>query len=85
LASSNAAMLVDLVCETPIVSSRTVQTRLGVTRPTALKLLRQLEEVGVLEEGGTGARGQRRYLAGELMVAVADDAGTGQRRSDTRA
>ncbi len=73
ITSSNAMILVDLVCETPIVSSRAVEARLGVTRPTALKLLRQLEEVGVLVEGNTGPRGQRRYLARELMAAVTDE------------
>lgn len=72
--SSKAMALVDLVCETPIVSSRTVETRLAVTRPTALKLLRQLEGVAVLTEGAAGPRGQRRYLARELMAAVTDDA-----------
>ncbi len=76
IASSKAMLLVDLVCETPIVSSRAVEEGLGVTRPTALKLLRQLEDVGVLEEGNAGPRGQRRYLARELMTAVTDnDAG----------
>jgi Fic family protein len=73
ITSSNAMILVDLVCETPIVSSRAVEARLGVTRPTALKLLRQLEEVGVLVEGNTGPRGQRRYLARELMATVTDE------------
>lgn len=63
---------VDLVCETPIVSSRTVEASLKVTRPTALKLLRQLEALGVLVEGRPGPRGQRRYLAGDLMKAVTD-------------
>jgi Fic family protein len=71
--SSNAMLLVDLVCETPIVSARMVENRLGVTRPTALKLLRQLEGVGVLTEGIAGARGQRRYRASELMDAVAEE------------
>ncbi len=71
--SSNALALVDLVCQTPILSSRVVEARLGVTRPTALKLLRQLEHVGVLQEGGTGPRGQRRYLAPALMAAVTQD------------
>jgi hypothetical protein len=43
-------------------------------RPTALKLLGQLDGVGVLQEGMVGQRGQRRwYLAGELMAAVADE------------
>jgi Fic family protein len=73
IASSNAMALVDLVCETPIVFSRAVETRLGVTRPTALKLLRRLEGVGVLEEGTPGPRGQRRYLARELMAVVAEE------------
>lgn len=73
--SSNGMALVDLVCETPIVSARTVETRLEVTRPTALKLLRQLETLGVLEQGTDGPRGQRRYLARELMAAVTDDLG----------
>jgi len=74
ITSSKAMTLVDLVCETPIVSSRAVEARLGVTRPTALKLLRQLEEVGVLQEGAVGQRGQRRYLASELMATVTDEA-----------
>jgi Fic family protein len=73
ITSSSAMTLVDLACETPILSSRAVETRLGVTRPTALRLLRQLEEAGVLEEGRPGPRGQRRYLARELMAAVADE------------
>lgn len=74
IASSKGMAIVDLVCEMPIVSSRTVEARLGVTRPTALKLLRQLEGVGVLSEGDAGLRGQRRYLARELMAAVTDEA-----------
>jgi cell filamentation protein, protein adenylyltransferase len=73
IASSSAMTLVDLVCETPIVSSRAVEAGLGVTRPTALRLLRQLEEVGVIEEGRAGPRGQRRYLARELMAAVTEE------------
>jgi Fic family protein len=78
IASSKAMTLVDLVCETPIVSSRAVEVRLGVTRPTALKLLRQLEDVGVLQQGSAGPRGQRRYLAQELMAAVTEErAGAG--------
>jgi len=76
ISSRNAMALVDLVCEVPIVSSRVVEARLDVTRPTALKLLRQLEGVGVLQQGTGGPRGQRRYLARELMAAVADEPGT---------
>ncbi len=71
--SSNGLALVDLVCERPIVSSRAVEDRLGVTRPTALKLLRQLETVGVLSRTDHGPRGQRRYVAEELVAAVTEE------------
>jgi Fic family protein len=73
IASSNGMALVDLVCERPIVSSRIVEERLEVTRPTALKLLRQLEAVGVLSEVDSGPRGQRRYAARELLAVVTQD------------
>jgi Fic family protein len=71
--SSKAIALVDLVCESPIVTARLVGERLGVTRPTALRLLERLEEVGVLTPGSDGPRGQRRYLAKELMDAVSEE------------
>ena len=82
--SSNALTLVDLVCQTPILASRVVEASLGVTRPTALKLLRQLEAVGVLQASGSGPRGQRRYLAHELMSAVTRDTATDSRNSGRR-
>jgi Fic family protein len=71
--SSKAIALVDLVCESPIVTARLVGERLGVTRPTALRLLERLEGVGVLTPRSEGARGQRRYLAKELMDAVSEE------------
>jgi len=73
IASSKGMALVDLVCEQPIVSSRTVETRLAVTRPTALKLLRQLEQLGVLAEANHGPRGQQRYVARDLVAAVTEE------------
>lgn len=63
----------DLVCETPIVTARLAEARLGVTRPTSLKLLRQLKDAGILTAGDPGPRGQRRYLARELMAAVTNE------------
>jgi len=76
LGSRNAFALVDLICQSPVVTSRPVEERLGVTRPTALRLLRRLEEKGVLSEGDRGSRGQRHYVAEEMMAAVAGE-GTG--------
>jgi Fic family protein len=73
LGSVNALQLVDLICENPIVTARLVEARLAVARPTALRLLRQLEQVGLLEEAAPGARRQRRYVARELMDVVTAD------------
>lgn len=76
IGSVNALQLVDLICENPIVTTRLVEARIGVARPTALRLLRQLERAGLLEEAAQGARRQRRYIALELMAVVtAEDAG----------
>lgn len=73
LGTANGFALVDLICETPVVTTRLVEERLGVTRPTALRLLRRLEERGVLSEESRGVRGQRRYVAREMMAAVAGE------------
>jgi len=69
--TANALALVELICENPIVTTRSIEDRLGVSRPTALRLLRRMEAQGVLSEGEAGARGQRRYAAREMMDAVA--------------
>lgn len=71
LGTANAFDLVDLICENPVVTTRSIENRLGVSRPTALRLLRRMEEQGVLTEAEEGARGQRRYVARGLMEAVA--------------
>ena len=70
IGSVNALQIVDLVCENPIVTSRLIEAHLGVARPTALRLLRQLEGVGILEQSTPGARGQRRYIARELLDVI---------------
>lgn len=71
LGTPNALALVELLCENPIVTTRSIEGRLGVSRPTALRLLRRMEERGVLSETGPEARQQRRYLARAMMEAVA--------------
>lgn len=68
----NALPLVDLICENPVVTTRSIEKRLGVSRPTALRLLRRMEEQGVLTEAQAGARGQRRYIARKLLAAVTE-------------
>jgi Fic family protein len=73
MGTANGLALVDLICTNPLVTTRLVEERLGVSRPTALRLLRGLEHRGVLSEAETGVRGQRRYLARELMAALTQD------------
>jgi Fic family protein len=70
LGTAHAVALVDLICENPVVTTRSIENRLGVSRPTALRLLRRMEERGVLSEQEAGARGQRRYVAGDLRALV---------------
>ncbi len=70
LGTANAVALVDLICENPVVTTRSIENRLGVSRPTALRLLRRMEEQGVLSEQQAGTRGQRRYVADELRALV---------------
>jgi Fic family protein len=72
--TANALALVDLICENPIATTRSIEGRLGVSRPTALRLLKRMEEQGVLREAEVGPRGQRRYVAHGMMDVLARDA-----------
>ena len=85
LGTANGLGLVELICENPLVTTRLVEERLGVSRPTAIRLLRKLEDRGVLSEGERGTRGQRRYVAREMMAAVAGEGATPQRPSNSYA
>lgn len=76
LGSPSAIALVDLICENPVLTTRSVESHLGVSRPTALRLLRRMAVQGVLDEDEAGARGQRRYVAGTMMDVVAGRGGS---------
>ncbi len=73
MGTANGLALVDLICENPVVTTRLVEERLDVSRPTALRLLRDLAGRKVLSEAAVGVRGQRRYAAPELMAALTDE------------
>ncbi len=68
-----AIRLVDLVFERPVVNSRFVEGRLGISRPSALNALRQLAELGVLIEIPDGPRGQLRWYANEVLTILMDE------------
>jgi Fic family protein len=73
IGTASAMALVELICENPVVTAKSIEGRLGVSRPTALRLLRRMEQEGVLSEGDEGMRGQRRYVALAMMEAIAGD------------
>ena len=70
-----ANQLVDLVFEQPVVNARNVERRLGLSRPSALNALRQLEDLGVLKAAQEGPRGQLRWRAEEVLQLLIADAG----------
>lgn len=70
LGTPNALALVDLICENPVVTTKSIEEHLDVSRPTALRLLRRMAEHGILSEEAAGARGQKRYVARAMMDAV---------------
>lgn len=72
MATPNGLAVVELLFSNPLVTTKLVEDRLGVSRPTALRLLSGLAERGVLSATTGGARGQRRYVAKELMEALAE-------------
>ena len=43
-----ANQLAELTIEQPVLTTRFVEERVGITRPAALKALRHLEDVGIL-------------------------------------
>jgi Fic family protein len=75
IGTASAMALVELICENPVVTTKSIEGRLGISRPTALRLLRRMEDRGVLKEGDQGIRGQRRYVAPAMMDAIASDGG----------
>ena len=73
----SANQLVDLAFEQPVLTARTVERRLGITRPPALAALRTLAQLGILTEAAEGPRGQLRWRAHEILeVLVADQPST---------
>jgi Fic family protein len=68
-ASASAMTLLDALFVNPIVSSRTAQSVLGVSAPTARAAIRVLEQQGILREL-TGKRWGRVFQADELLDVV---------------
>ena len=70
---SQAVLLVDSLLANPIINTRRVETRLGVKRPTSIRMLGLLEELGILTEMEPGRRRQRRFMAEEVMRTIEEE------------
>ena len=65
--------LVDLVFQRPSLNARIVEDHLNITRPSALRALRQLQELNVLDPAPDGPRGQLRWRATEVLEILTDE------------
>lgn len=68
-----ANQVAELALEQPVLNARVVEDRLGVSRPAALKALRQLDDLGILVEAAAGMRGQLRWRAQEILSVLTDE------------
>lgn len=68
-----ANQVAELALEQPVLTARTVQTRLQVSRPAALKSLRRLADLGILTEAAGGPRGQLRWRARQVLDVLTDE------------
>jgi Fic family protein len=68
-----ANQLVAVAFEQPVLTARLVERRLGMSRPGALKALRQLADLGLLTEVPGGPRGQIRWRADGVLAVLLDD------------
>jgi Fic family protein len=71
---SQAVALVDVLFAHPILTARIVEQNVDVRRPTALRMLNQLAELGILDEMVPGQRRQRRFVAREVLAALDEEA-----------
>jgi Fic family protein len=62
-----ANQVAELALEQPVLTARIVEERFEVSRPAAIAALRQLADLGVLNEAAEGPRGQLRWRANEVI------------------
>lgn len=70
-AQPRALPLVDVLFENPYLDASRIKTLLGVSDPTARRMIGILESAGLIEET-TGRAWGRQYLAREVLAAIED-------------
>ena len=68
-----ANSLVDVAFQRPYLNARMVQAALGISKPAALRALRLLEDLDVLDAVPEGPGGQLRWLATEVMEILTNE------------
>ncbi len=69
----HAVAVVDHLIGNPIVTARTVEEQLGVSRPTALRWLDRLARLEIVAEAAPGPRNVRRFVASQILAAIEAD------------
>lgn len=65
-----ANRVAELALEQPVLTARVVENRFDISRPAALKALRLLADLGILDEAAGGPRGQLRWRAHEVLSVL---------------
>jgi Fic family protein len=66
---TRAPELVDLLLSNPVLTAHRVQAELEMTNTGAHNLIRQIEDLGIVQLVGTYGRGGRRYWVGTAILA----------------
>ena len=71
---TRAPEVVDLLLGNPVLTAHRVEVELGMTNAGAHNLIRQVEELGIVQYVGTYGRGGRRYwVAGSILDCLEAD------------
>lgn len=69
-ARGRAVEVVDLILENPVLTARTIASRLGVSGQSGLNILRQIEGTGILRQTEPGRDGRYRWVCDEILSTV---------------
>ena len=73
--SKSRARLVDVLFKLPLLTVRAVQEELGVSQPTASRLVRSAEDLGWLESlGKSGRSGKERWISPQIWTTYSAEA-----------
>jgi Fic family protein len=70
---TRAPEVVDLLLANPVLTVQRVQEALGISNPGAMNLIRQLEQLDVIEHAGVAGRGGRYYWVAQEILNVLED------------